>query len=192
MAKNIFPQFEVGLLHGQLKSDEKAKIMSDFQRNKIQVLVSTTVVEVGVDNPNATIIVIEHCERFGLSQLHQLRGRVGRGKEQSYCFLMRSHRVGEISAMRMNILENTSDGFKIAEADLEIRGPGEFLGIRQAGALPFKLANLVRDRDLLIQSRDDAMELLRTDPALENPAHHRIKRYFEREGNLQSERLITS
>jgi ATP-dependent DNA helicase RecG len=188
----VFPDFKVGLLHGQMKPDEKAKIMEQFQRKELHILVSTTVVEVGVDVPNATIMVIEHAERFGLSQLHQLRGRVGRGAKQSYCFLFTHSKTGEITTMRLDVLEKTNDGFKIAEADLEIRGPGEFLGTRQSGGLPFRLAHLVRDREWLLKARDDAAELLKEDPELLLPEHLPLRRYYEREGSTQFERLKTS
>ncbi|MEO5968458.1 MAG: ATP-dependent DNA helicase RecG, partial [Bdellovibrionia bacterium] len=143
LAKEVFPEFSIGLLHGQLPSAEKEEVMQKFKRAETQILVSTTVVEVGVDVPNATIMLIEHSERFGLSQLHQLRGRVGRGKHQSYCFLFTGKRTEGTGAQRLEVLETCHDGFQIAEADLEIRGPGEFLGTRQAGGLPFRLANLV-------------------------------------------------
>jgi ATP-dependent DNA helicase RecG len=192
LAKEVFPEFRVGLLHGQMKSDEKAAIMERFQRGELDVLVSTTVVEVGVDVANATVMVVEHSERFGLSQLHQLRGRVGRGSHQSYCFLLANARAGETTEARLEVLVETNDGFKIAEADLEIRGPGEFLGTRQAGGLPFRMANLVRDRNWLLKARDDATELLRSDPDLEHPEHAPLRRYYEREGSLQFERLKTS
>lgn len=188
----VFPDYKVGLLHGQMKSDEKAKVMAQFKNKEVHILVSTTVVEVGVDVPNASIMVIQHAERFGLSQLHQLRGRVGRGATQSYCFLFTHVRGGEITTMRLDVLEKTNDGFKIAEADLEIRGPGEFLGTRQAGGLPFRIANLVRDREWLIKARDDASELLKNDPELTHPLHMPLRRYYEREGSIQFERLKTS
>jgi ATP-dependent DNA helicase RecG len=149
-------------------------------------------VEVGVDVPNATVMAVEHAERFGLSQLHQLRGRVGRGSHQSHCFLFAPARTGESTQFRLEVLEDTEDGFKIAEADLEIRGPGEFLGTRQSGGLPFRLANLVRDREWLFKARADAEILLQMDPDLELPAHAPLRRYYEREGNLQFERLKTS
>ncbi|MBC7691600.1 MAG: ATP-dependent DNA helicase RecG [Methylotenera sp.] len=192
LQQEVFPEFKVGLLHGQMKSDEKSAVMDRFKRNELQVLVSTTVVEVGVDVPNATIMVIEHSERFGLSQLHQLRGRVGRGSAQSYCFFFASAKVAEMTSLRLDVLEETNDGFKIAEADLRIRGPGEFLGTRQAGGLPFKLADIVRDRDWLLKAREDAQELLKTDPNLEQSENLPLRRYYEREGKLQFERLKTS
>jgi ATP-dependent DNA helicase RecG len=188
----VFAEFKVGLLHGQMRPDEKAAVMDAFKRRETHVLVSTTVVEVGVDVPNATVMVVEHAERFGLSQLHQLRGRVGRGADQSYCFLMAAAKTGETTAQRLEVLEETGDGFKIAEADLEIRGPGEFLGTRQAGGLPFRLANLVRDRDWLIRARDDASLLLKEDPDLTLSEHTALRKYYEREGRIQFDRLKTS
>jgi ATP-dependent DNA helicase RecG len=175
-----------------MRSDEKSRIMTSYKRHELDILVSTTVVEVGVDVPNATVIAIEHAERFGLSQLHQLRGRVGRGSAASYCFLFTSGRVGETSGQRLDVLEQTNDGFKIAEADLEIRGPGEFLGTRQSGGLPFRLANLIRDREWLLRARDDAEGLLHEDPNLEKADHRPLRLYYQREGSAQFERLRTS
>ncbi|MGK5082935.1 ATP-dependent DNA helicase RecG [Bdellovibrionota bacterium FG-1] len=192
LAKEMFPEFKVALLHGQMKPDEKAGIMEAFKNREFHLLVSTTVVEVGVDVPNATVMVIEHADRFGLSQLHQLRGRVGRGAAQSFCFLFAPPRSAATTAQRLEVLEETQDGFKIAEADLEIRGPGEFLGTRQAGGLPFRLAHLVRDRQWLLQARDDASTLLKEDPELIKTEHLPLRQYFEREGRIQSDRLKTS
>jgi ATP-dependent DNA helicase RecG len=192
LAQDVFPDFLVGLLHGQMKSEEKAAVMDRFQKGEIRILVSTTVIEVGVDVPNSTVMAIEHAERFGLSQLHQLRGRVGRGQFQSYCYLFSKSRSGGTTSARLEVLEETGDGFKIAEADLEIRGPGEFLGTRQAGGLPFRLANLVRDRELLLIARDDATEIMRADPDLIRPEHLSLRQYYEREGGIQFERLKTS
>lgn len=192
LAQEVFPEYSVGLLHGQLTSDEKTQVMERFQRGEIQILVSTTVVEVGVDVSNATVMTIEHAERFGLSQLHQLRGRVGRGKFQSYCYLFSNQKSGSESSQRLEVLEETNDGFKIAEADLEMRGPGEFLGTRQAGGLPFRLANLVRDRQCLENARDDVIEIMREDPDLNLPKHLSLRQYYEREGGLQFARLNTS
>ncbi len=192
LGREVFPEFKVGLLHGQLRPDEKAEIMSRFVRGDLQVLVSTTVIEVGVDVANSTVICIEHAERFGLSQLHQLRGRVGRGSHESFCFLFSTEKTGENTRNRLEILEETTDGFKIAEADLAIRGPGEFLGVRQAGALPFRMADLVRDLEWLNRAREDAEALLREDPALTEPRNQALREYFDREGNTQGERLTTS
>src|SRR6266404_24171 len=152
----VFPKFSVGLLHGRMKGEEKEEVMRRFVSGKIQVLVSTTVIEVGVDVPNASVMVVEHAERFGLSQLHQLRGRVGRGAEQSYCVLLASEKQTEVARERLGIMEETNDGFKISEKDLEIRGPGEVMGTRQAGLPEFRVANLVRDLDILGNARKEA------------------------------------
>ena len=191
LAQEVFPGYRVGLLHGQMRPEQKAVVMEQFKLGEVKVLVSTTVVEVGVDVPNATVIAIEHAERFGLSQLHQLRGRVGRGQHQSYCLLFAAQARGGTVGERLDVLEQTQDGFKIAEADLEIRGPGEFLGTRQAGSLPFRLGNLVRDRDLLLQARDDAMQVIKDDPDLNDGANRSLKDYFIREGEKQFGRLGT-
>jgi ATP-dependent DNA helicase RecG len=164
-------RFKVGLLHGKMKSDEKDDVMSRFRSGEFHVLVSTTVIEVGVDVPNANLMIIEHSERFGLSQLHQLRGRVGRGEHKSFCILMLGHAVSDESRTRTEIMEKTTDGFKIAEADLEIRGPGEFLGTRQSGLPGFKLAHLVRDVQILQEARSAAFEVLERDRNLEAPEH---------------------
>jgi ATP-dependent DNA helicase RecG len=152
----VFPRFSVGLLHGRMKSEEKDEVMRRFVKGEIQILVSTTVIEVGVDVPNASVMVVEHAERFGLSQLHQLRGRVGRGAEQSYCVLLASEKQTDVARERLGIMEQTNDGFKIAEKDLEIRGPGEIMGTRQAGLPEFRIANLVRDLDILQAARSAA------------------------------------
>jgi len=152
----VFPKFSVGLLHGRMKPEEKDEVMRRFVKGEIQILVSTTVIEVGVDVPNASVMIVEHAERFGLSQLHQLRGRVGRGAEQSYCVLLASDKQTEVARERLGIMEETNDGFKIAEKDLEIRGPGEVLGTRQAGLPEFRVANLVRDLDILQAARKEA------------------------------------
>jgi ATP-dependent DNA helicase RecG len=152
----VFPKFSVGLLHGRMKPEEKEKVMRGFVSGDIQILVSTTVIEVGVDVPNASVMVIEHAERFGLSQLHQLRGRVGRGAKQSYSVLLASDKQTEVARERLGIMEETNDGFKIAEKDLEIRGPGEVMGTRQAGLPEFRVANLVRDLDILQAARKEA------------------------------------
>jgi ATP-dependent DNA helicase RecG len=152
----VFPKFTVGLLHGRMKPEEKEEVMRRFVSGEIQILVSTTVIEVGVDVPNASVMVVEHAERFGLSQLHQLRGRVGRGAEQSHCVLLASDKQTEVARERLGIMEETNDGFKIAEKDLEIRGPGEVMGTRQAGLPEFRVANLVRDLDILQAARREA------------------------------------
>lgn len=160
LRKSIFPRMHVGLLHGRMKSEEKERVMEAFRRGELQVLVSTTVIEVGVDVPNATIMVIEHAERFGLSQLHQLRGRIGRGGEKSTCLLIAPKRVSDDARERLDTMVATNDGFAIAEADLRLRGPGEFFGTRQHGSFGFHIANPLRDRELLELSRREAFSLL--------------------------------
>lgn len=173
--KTVFKGFEVGLLHGKMKSSEKEEIMKLFVENKIQVLVSTTVIEVGVDVPNATVMVIEHAERFGLSQLHQLRGRVGRGSEKSYCFLVASYAQSEESKFRLKVMEDTTDGFIISEEDLKLRGPGDFLGTKQSGLPDFRLAQLVRDSKLLRVAQKRANEILIQDCNLEKSENQLMK-----------------
>jgi ATP-dependent DNA helicase RecG len=181
-------EFRVGLLHGRMKSEEKERVMASYKKGAIQVLVSTTVVEVGVDVPNATVMMIEHAERFGLAQLHQLRGRVGRSSHQSYCLLMASGGVlsrsvkpkaaGEppsAARERLEALVRSTDGFVIAEEDLRIRGPGEFFGFRQWGMPEFRVANLVRDTDILQQARQEAFALLKQDPQLKAPVHRVLR-----------------
>ncbi len=172
LQKEIFPEFKVGLLHGKLKNDEKDAVMKDFKNKKYDILVSTTVVEVGVDVPNATVMVIENAERFGLSQLHQLRGRVGRSSLQSYCVLVSSSRSQE-TRERLNIMTQTNDGFVIAEKDLQLRGPGEFLGTRQSGLPDLIISDIIRDAKILELARCEAIDFLKNNdinnyPALKN------------------------
>jgi ATP-dependent DNA helicase RecG len=164
----------VGLLHGRLDADEKEVIMRRFQRGEIDVLVSTTVIEVGVDVPNATVMVVEHAERFGLAQLHQLRGRVGRGAAKSYCILMTGERISEIGEERLNAMVRTQDGFELAELDLAQRGPGEFFGTRQAGLPDFRVANLLRDRELLELAKQEAARFA-VDPGPDVSAEERAR-----------------
>lgn len=152
----VFPRLSVGLLHGKMKPAEKEKVMSAFVAGEVKILVSTTVIEVGVDVPNASVMVVEHAERFGLSQLHQLRGRVGRGAEKSYCILLTSDKKTAIAEERLGIMAQTSNGFIIAEKDLELRGPGELLGTKQSGLPEFRIGNIVRDQPLLEKARDEA------------------------------------
>lgn len=170
-----FPKIRFGLLHGKMKPVEKENIMNEFRQHKVDVLVSTTVIEVGVDVPNATIMMIEHSERFGLSQLHQLRGRVGRGEHNSFCILVMGYAISEETRTRIEFMEKTSDGFKVAEFDLEIRGPGEFMGSRQSGLPGFKMANLVRDFEILKTARDAAFEILEKDPHLRKKEHELLR-----------------
>ena len=156
----IFPTFTIGLVHGKMKTAEKDDVMRRFTAGEIQILVATTVVEVGVDVSNASVMVIEHAERFGLSQLHQLRGRVGRGAEKSFCVLLASDKQTSVARERLGIMEETSDGFRIAEKDLEIRGPGEVMGTRQSGVPTFRVGNLVRDIEMLEEARRAAEHYL--------------------------------
>jgi ATP-dependent DNA helicase RecG len=160
LSTRIFPGLKVGLLHGRLDADQKEQVMTMFQKGQLQVLVSTTVIEVGVDVANATVMVIEHAERFGLAQLHQLRGRIGRGAAKSYCVLMTGGKVSEEGEQRLDAMVGTTDGFKIAELDLQLRGPGEFFGTRQAGLPSFQVANLIRDRQLLEAAKLEAASVL--------------------------------
>lgn len=171
-----FKNFRVGLMHGRLPSAEKEQIMGLFKCGELSILVSTTVVEVGVDVPNATVMVVEHAECFGLSQLHQLRGRVGRGSEKSYCCLMAGYKRSQESVYRLRVMEETQDGFLIAEEDLKIRGPGEFLGTKQSGLPDFRLAHLVRDGHLLRAAKKRAEEVLAEDPDLALDKNQRLKK----------------
>jgi ATP-dependent DNA helicase RecG len=156
LAQEVFPEYRVGLLHGRMKADAKDRVMKAFAAGDLQVLVSTTVVEVGVDVPNASVMVIEHAERFGLSQLHQMRGRVGRGRHPSFCFLLYQSPLSDDGRARLAAMTGTTDGFVLAERDLELRGPGDFFGTRQAGLPTFRMVDLVRDRELLDVARREA------------------------------------
>jgi ATP-dependent DNA helicase RecG len=168
LAADVFPQYRVGLLHGRMKADAKDRVMRAFAAGDLQILVSTTVVEVGIDVANATVMIVEHAERFGLSQLHQLRGRVGRGAHQSYCFLLYQAPLSDDARERLKAMAETTDGFEIAERDLRLRGPGDFFGTRQAGMPTFRLIDLIRDRDLLdLASREAAQWLEQTRPTPE-------------------------
>lgn len=191
LQKEEFKDFRVGLLHGRMKPADKEAVMADFLAGRIHLLVATTVIEVGVDVPNATTMLIEHAERFGLAQLHQLRGRVGRSGHQSYCLLMAAtlgrqkialgkrpagnHEAASLVKERLEALVRSTDGFVIAEEDLRIRGPGEFFGFRQWGMPEFRVANIVRDADLLQQARSEAFALLRQDPQLSSSAHYGLR-----------------
>jgi ATP-dependent DNA helicase RecG len=184
LQESVFPALRLGLLHGQLASDEKDAIMQRFVAGEIDVLVATTVIEVGIDVPNATVMVVEHAERFGLSQLHQLRGRVGRGAGQSHCILIASG--GPDSSARLQVLADTNDGFEIARADLRFRGMGDFFGARQHGLPDFRFFKADLDEDLLVHARDRATDLIARDPELERPVHAHLRsvlarRYAERE-----------
>jgi ATP-dependent DNA helicase RecG len=176
-----FPEIKACLIHGKLKKEERQEIMSRFLKNEIQVLVATTVIEVGIDIPNATVMIIEHAERFGLAQLHQLRGRVGRGKHASHCLLAAYFPISEEGKARMKAMQNSRDGFEIAEEDLKIRGPGDFMGTRQSGLPVLKIANLIRDIKILDVARKEAFALIDRDPNLEDPAHQPLKNTVHRQ-----------
>jgi len=171
-----FARFRVGLVHGRMGPDAKDAALTAFARGELDVLVSTTVIEVGIDVPNATVMVVEHADRFGLSQLHQLRGRVGRGKHESFCLLLAGERPTEEGLARLKVMTSTQDGFVVAQADLEQRGPGEMLGTRQAGVTDLQLADLVRDAALVEQARREAVALLARDPSLSDPEHVTLRR----------------
>ena len=176
--QKTFPECSVALIHGRMKAQEKDEIMTQFKENKIQILVSTTVIEVGIDVPNASVMIIQHAERFGLSQLHQLRGRIGRGGQQSYCYLITNSK-SELARQRLTAMAQTTDGFEIAELDLKIRGPGDLLGTKQAGVPDFYLADLIQDEKVLLLARKVAKKVMNQDPHLENPEHAGIKQYLQ-------------
>ena len=177
--KLLLPELDIGLVHGRLKADEKINVMNNFRDKKINLLVATTVIEVGVDIPNASLIIVENSERLGLSQLHQLRGRVGRGADQSHCVLLYDGPLSHAGKERLNMMRNTNDGFKIAEKDLELRGPGEVLGVRQTGAMHFRIADLSRDAYLMSEVKVLADQLMKNNPEL---VEHLIERWI---GNRQ-------
>jgi ATP-dependent DNA helicase RecG len=199
LQKRIFPDLRLGLIHGRLDDQEKDRVMEAFQHRAIDILVATTVIEVGIDVPNASVMVIENAERFGLSQLHQLRGRVGRGSDQSTCILLakkwiarRAEGVGgvlggsqqpdvdeqHLAERRLAAMLETNDGFKIAEYDLELRGPGDFFGTRQSGIPEFRVADILTDGALLDEARQDAFGVVQRDPRLAEPAHQTLAEHF--------------
>ena len=173
LQQTVFPDLRIALLHGQMKGAEKEAAMASFARGEADVMVATTVIEVGVDVPNATLMVVEDADRFGLSQLHQLRGRVGRGKHQSYCVLVTATRNPDTMA-RLRTLASTTDGFKISEEDLKLRGPGDFFGNRQHGLPQMKLADLAGDMRLLQEAQEAAQNLLAADPRLTQPENRPV------------------
>ncbi|HOQ49751.1 MAG TPA: helicase-related protein, partial [Candidatus Kapabacteria bacterium] len=188
--KEIFPEFACGLLHGQMFWYEKEETMQKFAAGQFQIFVATTVIEVGIDVPNATIMLIEDAERFGLSQLHQLRGRVGRGGEQSYCILLTKDKFKNklknaddserlAALVRLRTMEQTTNGFEIAEVDLKLRGPGDILGKRQSGLPEFKYADLVEDREILEAARTFAANIIADDPNLSKPENRVLKYQIE-------------
>ncbi len=176
--KKVFPQFRLAVLHGQMSQAEKEKIMADFAAHQTDILVATPVIEVGIDVKNATVMVIENAERFGLASLHQLRGRVGRGEHESYCVLVPQH-AGSVAQERVDIICATRDGFKIGERDMQLRGPGEILGTRQSGELEFKAGDIFKDRDILYWAIEDRDEMLAADPSLSAPEHAAFKRKLQ-------------
>jgi len=177
--KGELPDFSIGLIHGKMPLDQREKVMSSFKEGLIDILVSTTVIEVGINIINATIMVIENAERFGLSQIHQLRGRVGRSAYPSKCLLLASYRKTDEASRRLRILEGTTDGFRIAEEDLAIRGPGEFLGTRQSGFYQFRAANLMKDADILSEARQEAFRLAESDPELARLTYDLLRKIFK-------------
>ncbi|MBN2539057.1 MAG: ATP-dependent DNA helicase RecG [Deltaproteobacteria bacterium] len=176
LREDIFPDLRVGLIHGRMKGSEKEMVMADFKNRNLDILVSTTVIEVGIDIPAASLMVVEHAERFGLSQLHQLRGRVGRSSLDSYCALIAQHKGSADARKRLRVMEQTNDGFRIAEEDLLIRGPGEFMGTKQSGLPDFRVASILRDASTLNEARREAFLLIEKDPNLEKPEHKALKK----------------
>ncbi|RRN77842.1 ATP-dependent DNA helicase RecG, partial [Pseudoxanthomonas sp. SGD-10] len=178
------PQYKISIVHGQLKPEEKEFEMQRFVKGETQIMVATTVIEVGVNVPNASVMIIENAERFGLSQLHQLRGRVGRGSEQSFCILMSKDKLSKEGKVRLETMVRTNDGFEISEVDLKLRGPGDIEGTQQSGVLDLKLANLAEDQVILQEARKTALEILENDPGLDKPENRLLKNYFRerREG----------
>ncbi len=190
LSESVYPELRVGLLHGQMKPKDKDTVMDQFRSAKLDILVSTTVIEVGVDVPNASVMIIEDANRFGLAQLHQLRGRVGRGTTQSYCILL-ADSTNEDAEARMQVLVDTNDGFKLAEEDLRLRGPGEMLGTKQSGNLDFKIADLVQDAKLLEISRHAAQKLLESDPYLSKPEHRILSERVKNRRSQQADAVIS-
>ena len=179
LSEKIFPEYKVGLIHGRMKKEEKDTVMAVFAANEINILVSTTVIEVGIDIPNATVMLVEHAERFGLTQLHQLRGRVGRSSQKSYCILVQRN-FTDAGNKRLRIMESTNDGFKIADEDLKMRGPGVFFGIQQSGFFNFKIANLITDGETLKEARKAAFALVKDDQQLQKADNSEIKLHFQK------------
>jgi len=172
------PEYNVSMVHGKLPPEEKDREMRRFVAGETQIMVATTVIEVGVNVPNASVMIIESAQRFGLSQLHQLRGRVGRGAEKSYCILMTDYELSKESKKRMDTMVETNDGFKIAEVDLRLRGPGDLMGTQQSGALNFRIADLSKDQTLVVLAREEALELYNRDPRLTGPSLIALRQYM--------------
>ena len=174
----IFAPFTVGLLHGKMKAKDKEYEMQQFAKGFTHIMVATTVIEVGVNVPNASVMVIESANKFGLSQLHQLRGRVGRGSDKSYCILMTDYKLSQTAKTRISTMVRTNDGFEIAEEDLKLRGPGDILGTQQSGILDLKLGDLIKDNQLVVAARGMASELLKKDPNLELQENYLIRQHL--------------
>ena len=180
LIEKLFPQFNIGYVHGKMKADERESQMNAFKANKLNILVSTTVIEVGIDIPNATVMIIENAERFGLSQLHQLRGRIGRGDQQGYCVLVQRKHTPDADH-RLRIMSNTTDGFVISEEDLKLRGPGEFFSTKQHGYIKTKLADMMHDGEIIRPARQCAFDIVSEDPQLQKPKHKEIRKIFIRD-----------
>jgi ATP-dependent DNA helicase RecG len=172
------PHYSISIVHGKMKPAEKEAEMKRFSEGKTNIMVATTVIEVGVNVPNASVMIIESAERFGLSQLHQLRGRVGRGAEQSYCILMTSFKLNNDTKTRLETMVRTNDGFEIAEVDLRLRGPGDIMGTQQSGVVNLQIADLVKDRDILQLARNYALRLLKDDASMTKPEHLTLRNVF--------------
>jgi ATP-dependent DNA helicase RecG len=187
LQSEVFPDLKLGLLHGRMKPAEKDLMMRQFRDREYNILVATSVIEVGIDIPNATVIMIEGADRFGLSQLHQFRGRVGRGQSKSYCLLLASEELSQVGAERLKAIEKTNDGFELAEIDLQMRGPGEFFGTRQSGVPDLKVAG-VNDINILETARAEAIKLFEQDPGLKQVPHQllstKVARLWSLEGDL--------
>ncbi len=173
------PEYSICMVHGKMKNEERDQAMQRFQDKQAQIMVATTVIEVGVNIPNASVMVIENAERFGLSQLHQLRGRVGRGADQSYCILMTDVKLSSEAKRRMDTMVRTNNGFEVADVDLEIRGPGDLTGTQQSGMLNLKIADLIKDQDWLQKARADVQQILDEDLHLNDPANQALARFLQ-------------
>ncbi|MEO8933066.1 MAG: helicase-related protein, partial [Xanthomarina sp.] len=180
------PKYQISIVHGKMKPADKDYEMQRFIKGETHIMVATTVIEVGVNVPNASVMIIESAERFGLSQLHQLRGRVGRGAEQSYCILMTSHKMSADSKKRIETMTRTNDGFEIAEVDLNLRGPGDMMGTQQSGVLNLKIADIIKDKDILQSARHYAKKILQSDPRLISPEHKVILFTYQQVGKYKN------
>ncbi len=192
--QNYFPppEFQVSIVHGRMSSDAKDYEMQRFKKGETDIMVATTVIEVGVDVPNASAMIIESVERFGLSQLHQLRGRVGRGSEQAYCILMSGDEISEDAKERIRTMVQTTDGFRIAEKDMELRGPGDMSGTQQSGIVELKCADLVQDQKIMEKARQEAARMLHEDPGLEKESHRVVREEVQRIADRQKDWSLVS